>query len=178
MSGPLTSLQVTCFSGKPTLLTYGKKFLIFEKLDVLYQGPKASLLRIRSPKMFRKKDGSGFGSLSAHISLENSTEYTECQSLWPVVWIGSPRSLTRKRECPHHDPRGRDTHSFVGKGVVGANLDEGTETMVVFVLIPSIWKIGIGDEQLVERIHIYSIKQERTRQRDRSAYDVICDKYL
>jgi hypothetical protein len=61
---------------------------------------------------------------------------------------------------------------------VGANLDEGTETMVVFVLIPSVWKIGIGDEQLVKRIYIYSIKQERTRQRDGTAYDVIFEKYL
>jgi hypothetical protein len=29
------------------------------------------------------------------------TEYTECQAFYPVVRIGSPRPLTRKRVLPH-----------------------------------------------------------------------------
>jgi hypothetical protein len=34
---------------------------------------------------------------------------------------------------------GGDTYSLVEKVVGGANSDEGTETMVLYILIPSLW---------------------------------------
>jgi hypothetical protein len=44
---------------------------------------------------------------------------------------------------PPQDPKGGGgTHSLLGKGVVGANSDEGTDTMVLCILIPSLWAGG------------------------------------
>ncbi len=43
---------------------------------------------------------------------------------------------------PPRIQRGGDTHSLLGKGVVGANSDEGTDTMVLSLLIPSLWAGG------------------------------------
>ncbi len=56
---------------------------------------------------------------------------------WPVVWIGSPHPLQRKRVCPPPtlDPSGvGDTHSFVGN-------ERGSQfqTKVFCILIPSLW---------------------------------------
>ncbi len=53
----------------------------------------------------------------------------------------APPTLSRKRVCPPPGSNwgGGGTHSLVGKGVGGANSDEGTDTLVVLsALIPSL----------------------------------------
>ncbi len=53
---------------------------------------------------------------------------------WTVVWIGPPHPLNRKQKWAHTGSK--YTHSFVGKRWWGANSDEGTDTMVLYILIP------------------------------------------
>jgi hypothetical protein len=68
------------------------------------------------------------------------TEYTvtECQSFWPVVRIGSPHPLHRKRVCPPSKIQVGGHTLACGNGVGEANTDEGTDTMVLCILIPSL----------------------------------------
>jgi hypothetical protein len=63
------------------------------------------------------------------------TEYSAPHRVYfcPVVRIGSPHPLTRKRVLlPPLDPR-RETHLIAGEGVGEPNSDEGTDTPVLCV---------------------------------------------
>jgi hypothetical protein len=58
-------------------------------------------------------------------------------------WVHHPPPATARECCssPTLDPRG-ETHSVAGKGVGGTNSDEGTDTLVLYVLyaiIPLWW---------------------------------------
>jgi hypothetical protein len=58
--------------------------------------------------------------------------YTECQAFSPVVRIGSPPSLASERYPPPPlIPWGK--HSLGEEGLGGANSDEGTDTLVLYV---------------------------------------------
>jgi hypothetical protein len=67
-----------------------------------------------------------------------SIEYTECHAFFPLVGIGSPHPLTRKRVLlPLFGFKGRDTLAFGGSGwgMGVPNSDEGTDTLVLNVRI-------------------------------------------
>jgi hypothetical protein len=64
-----------------------------------------------------------------------TTDYTECHAFSPVVRIGSPQPLTRKRLLllPPFDSKG-EAHSLAGEGLgEGPNSDEGTDALVLYV---------------------------------------------
>ncbi len=63
----------------------------------------------------------------------STTEYTECQAFYPVVRLGSPHPLTRKRVLLNSfGPRG-ETASLVGEGV-GGPLVLAKKLMILLVL--------------------------------------------
>jgi hypothetical protein len=67
----------------------------------------------------------------------HSHRVSECQSFWPVVWIGSLTPSTASECVLPQDPRVGDTHSLGGKGG-GANSDEEKDSLVLYFLIPSL----------------------------------------
>jgi hypothetical protein len=59
---------------------------------------------------------------------------TDCQAFYPVVRIGSPHSLTRKRVLLlPHGSMGGNTLACGGGGVRGPNSDDGTDILAVYV---------------------------------------------
>ncbi len=77
------------------------------------------------------------------------TEYPECQSLCPVVWIGSLHPITRKQGLlpPLWVQGGR-----VGEVVGGPNSDEATDILVIRVLL---WYGWLVSETTSLRIGLY-----------------------
>ncbi len=60
----------------------------------------------------------------------HTTEYTECHAFPSVVRIDTPRPLNRWRVFPPLLVLG-GTHLLGGEEAGGANLDEGTDTLVL-----------------------------------------------
>ncbi len=61
--------------------------------------------------------------------------YLEYQSICPIVRIGSPHPLTRKRACLPLGPEGGgEQHSLAAKGVGGLNSDDWIESLALCIL--------------------------------------------
>ncbi len=57
--------------------------------------------------------------------------YLEYQSVCPLVRIGTPHPLSRKRVCPPLEPKGEETHSPEGEGAGGPNSDDWRKNLVI-----------------------------------------------
>jgi hypothetical protein len=67
----------------------------------------------------------------------------QCQDFFPVVRIGSTSTPSSTRGCcssPRLGPMW-ETHSFVGEGVGGPNSDQGTDTLILLMLVPQLCQL-------------------------------------
>ncbi len=81
--------------------------------------------------------------IEVYNTVHHRVQYTECQALFQVVRIGSPRPLTRYAALlPHRlGPRG-ELQSLAREGVGVPNFDEGTDSLVLYVYYnPSIYAV-------------------------------------